>query len=536
MKAIKALIMVFLLAGPGFSIQALADNVEREYEQGKILMKSGDFKKSAELFNHLLTQKKDAIKNHPLHADSWYLFSVSLRKLGRTDLADKALDRAKKLKEATAKEKAHHTEPETHVASGSSEPGTDDSNTNEAKTEEASATVEVAKEPAAATNDANAYNLASLKNEKAQEYHRKGCAFQEAGQWQAAADEFLQAAAAEPGNVELLEKTAIILDQIGGSYYQKGQTVFGELEKVAGGKMTSKLKAAQARANIFSAKPDFAKAETLLKAMLGENAENIEALILSAQLDSENKKFKEAIEKFEKVIKLDKSSMIAYLGLGESYQKMNQFPKAIEVLQQARALWPDNFMPLVSLGNAYLKNGDNGFALVMFNLAYAMNQESFDVNLGLLEIFARKGDYRSATHISRCEKVLRGDPRVEFWKATFMELDERTDEARKIYSVLAMYQDDIAYRARLRLGQLYAGIGHETFPGNLLVVDRPEFLRLYKSMFNQELAFTYLQEFLEKKADSPEAKSAKQWLDENEEAVRSAREFDAFVQSQFSSN
>lgn len=529
MKAIKAIVMAFLLAGPGFSIQVLADNVERDYEQGKNLMKSGDFKKSAELFNHLLTQKKDEIKNHPLHAESWYLFSVSLRKLGRTDLADKALDRAKKLKEAAAKNKTPQAEPAApadSAVSGSSDP----------VPEKASATAEIAKEPVAATNENNAYNLASLKNEKAQENYRKGCALQEAGQWQAAADEFLLAVAAEPGNSELLEKTAMILDQIGGSYYQKAQTVLAELEKVAAGKVTGKLKAAQARANIFSAKPDFAKAEAILKTMLGENAENIEALILSAQLDSENKKYKEAIEKFEKVIKLDKTSMTAYLGLGDSYQKMNQFPKAIEVLQQARSLWPDSFMPLVSLGNAYLKNGDNGFALVMFNLAYAINPESFDVNLGLLEIYARKGDYRSATHISRCEKVLRGDPRVEFWKATFMELDERTDEARKIYSLLAMYQDDISYRARFRLGQLYAGIGHETFPGNLLVIDRPEFIRLYQSMFNQEMAFTYLQEFLEKRAGSPEAKSAKQWLDENEEAVRSAREFDAFVQSQFSSN
>lgn len=531
MKAPIRLISILTVAMAAlFSLPVTAENLSREIEKGRTIMKAGDFKKSAELFNVLLTRKKDEIKDHPKHAEAWYLFSVSLRKIGRIDLADKALQRARSLKQAAPKNQDKNTNTEDPE-------GDDFSDATQQETDKPDVTETASDEPATtASPESDIYNLASLKNEKAGQHHRKGASYKEAGQLQAAADEFILANSAEPGNVELLEKTAELLDQIGGSYYQKAIAIYADLEKARPGQLTVKQKAAYARACIYAGKPDLVRADALLKELLAAEPENVEVIILSAQLDSENKQYKEAVAKFEKAIKLNKDSMEAYLGLGDSYQKMKQFPKAIEVLQQARSMWPESFMPLVSLGKAYLRNGDRGQAMVMFNRAAEINSESFEVNLGLLEIYAQTGDYRANTHISRCEKIFKGDPRVEFWKATFMELDERPEEARKIYSLLAMYEDETGFRAKLRIGQLYAGIGHETFPGKILVMDRPRFNRVYQSMFDQEMAFFYLQAFLEKRADAPEAISVRRWLDENEEAVRSAREFDALIQSQFSSN
>lgn len=536
MKVTKNLIPLFLsFLAILASLPLLAEDLNQEIEKGRTIMKSGDFKKSAELFNILLTKKKEELKNHPRHAEAWYLFSVSLRKLGRINLADKALSRAKILKQSSQKDKAKSTNNESEDHADFSD-ASDSSDTASEKTVENPEKTDTTSDNSSDSVEPNIYDLPSLKNETAKQHHRKGAAHQEAGQLQAAADEFILANAAEPGNIELLEKTAAILDQIGGSYYQKAQQIYLDLEKANPQKLTAKQKAAYARACIFSGKPDHSKAELILKELTAAEPENVEIIILSAQLDSEKKLYKEAVAKFEKAMKLDKNNMDAYLGLGDSYQKMKQFPKAIEVLQQAKSMWPDSFMPLVSLGKAYLKNGDKGFALVMFNRAAELNQDSFDVNLGLLEIYAQNADYRANNHISRCEKIFKGDPRVEFWKAIFMELDERPEEARKIYSLLAMYEDEVAYKARLRIGQMYAGIGHQTFPGNQLVVERPRFIRVYQSMFDQEMAFFYLQSFLDKRADAPEAVSVRRWLDENEEAVRSAREFDALIQSQFSSN
>lgn len=536
MKVRKLLLTALAcVALTGATVPLSAINLDTEIENGRKLMKSGDFKKSAELFNQLLTQNKDEIKAHPKHPEAWFLFSVSLRRLGRIDLADKALERAKTLKKllevakpATDSSKTAAISPEVDQADASGSENISPEpdvplNTVENKPEEA--------KPAVA--DTAADDTTGFKNAKAKEHYLQGNSFYDAGQFQSAADAYLLAIDLEPGSVELLEKTIICLSNVGSGYYQKAMTVFAALEKADPARMTAAHKASYARACIFSGKPDYKKAALILDEVLKGAPENVEAIILSAQLDGENKLFKQAVEKYEKAIKLDKNAMQAYLGLGDAYQKMQQFPKAIEILQKARDLWPENFMPLVGLGKAYLKNNDYGFALVMFNLAYEMNPENFDVNLGLLEIFARKGDYRSNNHIARCEKSFKGDPRVEYWKAIFMELDERIEDAKRIYSFLALYEDDIAYRAKLRLGQLYGGIGHETFPGNLLVADRPNYLRIYSSMNDQELAFTHLSAFLAKKPDAPEAQGARRWLDENEEALRNAREFDAFVQSQF---
>ncbi len=540
MKMRNFLLTAFVCAAlTGSSGPTSADNLETEIDSGKKLMKTGDFKKSAELFNHLLTQNKDEIKNHPKHPEAWYLFSVSLRRLGRIELADKALERAKTLKKLLESIKTPEGD-KTASAASASESISDHS--PEKTPAAASDSVAVASEttetvtaepekPAATENNAN--DLASLKNEKAREHYRKGNAFYDAGQFQSAADAFLLAIDAEPGNVELLEKAIICISNVGSGYYQKAITVFAALEKADPAKLTAAHQASYARACIFANKPDLKKAETILASVLKAAPENVEAMILAGQLDSENKQYKEAIEKFEKAIKLDKNAMQAYLGLGEAWQNMQQFPKAIEVLQKARDLWPENFMPLVGLGKAYLKNNDRGFALVMFNLAYEMNPDNFDVNLGLVEIYACKGDYRASNHIARCENFFKGDPRIEYWKAIFMELDERLESAKGIYNQLAMYEDDMAYRAKLRLGQLYAGMGHETFPGNLLVADRPNYLRTYSSMSDQELAYAHLSAFIAKKPDAPEAQGARRWLDENEETLRHAREFDAFVQSQF---
>lgn len=540
MKVRNLLITAFVCAG--LTTGALAAiNLETEIENGKKLMKSGDFKKSAELFNQVLTQNKDEIKSHPKHPEAWYLFSVSLRKIGRNDLADKALERAKTLKKllesnkgnpAEDSQKTPGNESQTASASAATEETAAADSGNQNATPAAADTVSAAAEPPAASETA-AVEPTSIKNDKARENYTKGNSLFDSGQFQDAADAYLLAVEAEPTNIELLEKAIICLSNVGSGYYQKAITVFAALEKADPARMTPAHKASYARACIFANKPDYKKAETILADILKGTPDNVEAVILSGQLDSENKLYKQAIEKFEKAIKLDKNAMQAYLGLGEAYQKMQQFPKAIEVLQKARDLWPDSFMPLVGLGKAYLKNNNYGLALVMFNLAYEMNPDNFDVNVGLLEIFARKGDYRANNHLARCEKFFKGDPRVEYWKAVFLELDERLEEAKRIYSLLAMYEDDIAYRAKLRLGQLYGGIGHETFPGNLLVADRPNYIRTYSSMNDQELAYAHFSAFVAKRPDAPEAQGARHWLDENEETLRNAREFDAFVQSQF---
>ncbi|MFZ5952915.1 MAG: tetratricopeptide repeat protein, partial [Candidatus Rifleibacteriota bacterium] len=313
----------------------------------------------------------------------------------------------------------------------------------------------------------------------------------------------------------------------------KAQRIYSELEKLNGDKMSATQKAAQARANIFSSKPDLKKATEILDGLLKADDKNVEAIVLSGQADTEEQKYKPAIEKFEKAIKLDKSNMPAYLGLGHCYLKMNQLEKAIATLSTARDIWPDSFKPLVALGNAYLKNDNLGSALQMFNTAFSMKEQDFEVNLGLLEIFVRSNDPRASIHLEICEKIFKGDPRVEFFKANFLELDEKLLAAKKAYTWLAMYDDETGVRARVRLGQLYTGDGHKAFPGSVLVKNRPTYLDNYRSLANYKLAYNYFQEALDKKTDLKEAAEIKTWLNENEERIGESFQFDSLIQSHF---
>ncbi len=498
-----------------------SEDIDAMVNKAKATLKSGDAKKSAEMLNHILTGMKSEIRNHPRHAETWYLFSVSLDKLGRKELAGKALNRAKQLKQMQSEKKveAENAEKQKDAAPDVQAP-------HQNKTSEP--------EKAADETPVNsAYSLASLKNKDAQNHYRKAAAYLEQNHLQAAAEEFIKACEFESNNVELLEKACATLDQAGGQYFLKAQKLNDQLEKINGDKMTAKQKAAMARANIYSSKPDLKKAEAILELLIKQDEKNAEAIVLSAQVDAENMKFKPAIEKFEKAIKLEPNNMPAYLGLGHCYVKMNQFALAIKTLSRARELWPDSFKPLVALGNAYLKNENLGHALQMFNNAFAINEKDFEVNLGLLEIYARSNDPRASLHLEICDKLFKGEPRVEFWKASFLELDGKILQAKKTYTWLAMYDDEISIRARLRLGQIYAGIGHTTFPGNLLVKDRPTFESNYSTLANYKNAFNYYSEALEKKPDLKEAQEIKVWLNENEEKVSASFQFDELIQSHF---
>lgn len=517
----RIFLIIIILAMP---FACVTKDINTLISEAKARLKAGETHKSAEMLNNILTTMKSEIRNHPRHAETWYLFSVSLDKLGKKDLAVKALSRAKKIKQMQAENdlKAKKTENQTQEPE---QPGS----VKIADTEKVAV-------PASKTQDAptgNAYSLSSIKNEVAQNFYRKGAAHLEQGQLQAAADQFLKANEMESGNIELLEKTSEVLDQIGGNYYLKAQKIYSDLARLKGDKTSLKEKIGQARANILSSKPNLKVAEKILSEVLKKNDKNVEAIVLAAQVDSENGKYKLAIKKFEKAIKLDKLSILAYLGLGDCYVKMKDFDKAIKVLNQARGMWPDSFKPLVALGNAYLKNENLGSALQMFNSAFTINQESFEVNLGLLEIFARNNDARAAQHLEICEKIYNGDPRVEYWKAIFLELDEKLLQAKKTYTWLAMYDDEISIKAKIRLGQLYAGEGHKSFPGDLLVKNRPHYAENYRRLENYKLAFRYFQEVMDKNPDTKEVTAIKFWLNENEERIEEATQFESLIQSLF---
>ncbi|MGM0599044.1 MAG: tetratricopeptide repeat protein [Candidatus Rifleibacteriota bacterium] len=510
-----------------FSTKLTADEVDSILKQARTMIKSNQAQAAARLLNKTLVQKKSDINKHARYPEIWYYFAVSLDKIGKKELALKALKRAKKLKQEMAdKTKTDSKEKQTTVQKERPAPKDRNDHPKTAKIEENT-------KPANKPTNGNAYSLKSLKNENARSFYRRGAAYQEQGLLHAAAEQYIKADEMEKDNLELLEILGELLDTLGEGFHTKAQTVYGQIEKLKGDKMTDRQKAAQARANIKSKKPDLKKAEEILQKLLKKDDKNVEAIVLSATIDTKRSNFKSAIKKFNKAIKLKDDNMPAYLGLGRCHIARKSYDEAIQVLIKAKNRWPESFKPLVALGKAYLGNNNQGSALLMFNQAFMMYPESFEVNLAMLEIFARNNDPRAERHLKKCESIYKGDPRVEHWKAVFFELDEKLLEARNIYAWLAMYQDEPAFKSKLRLGQLYAGKGHLTFPGNLLVKNRPRYIDNYRDLENYRLAYTYYQRALDQHPDSKEANEARAWLDANELKVSEAIQFESLVQSYF---
>lgn len=512
MRKMGCTLILFCLVFCCFSSQLAAQKpISQEIELGKSFARAGDYQKAAETFNRILTERRNEIVEHPLHADTWYFFSVTLRRLGRANLADRALQRAKAIR--------------NHAQQASDEPET----TTIEEDLDHQLGVEAAQEPGkqiddtAVQADPSQQSLASIKNTEAAELYRKAATLQRKNQLQGSANHYLEALKLEPENADLLEQAALLFSTVGATYYSDAQAAFDKLQKIDSSRMSVNLLIAQARANIYSAKPDLDKAQQILEKLQKDHSDNLQILVLAGTLDHERSNYPEAIKKFTKVIELDSELMAAYIGLGLSLHKQQNYAQAIDILQSAHNKWPNEIIPLIKIGNIHLEQNDLSQAWRSFTKAHNINPNNFDANLALAEINVHRVQIAAGRYLDKCEEIFKGHPAVDYWRAMFKETWSGPISALSDYTLIAMYQDEYAYKAKLRLGQIFSGRGHETFPGNVLIERRPRFRETYAQLVEPELAYNYFLEYLDKYPDSPQAELPNQWIRANEHAVREAK-------------
>ncbi len=510
---ISALILSIYL--PLFAASSTA--LDKYIDQAKMTLKSGDANKAAQQFNAILTHKKDAISSHPRQAEVWYYFGLALKKLGKTELARKAVDKARSLKNVSNQSQNKPETNDINSVSVEDKKVAENSNPDISSQEKAG----------------NAYSLASLKNPKAIETYRQGSIYEDQGDIKAAVDFYLKAIKSEPDNIELLSKTGLLLNQLGGVYYNNAQTVLDSLEKLKKDPLSTEERLAQARANIYSDKKNLPKADTILKNMVKEDANNVNLILLLGELKSEEKKYSKAIEFFEKAKKVSPDIAAPFIGIGNAYIGLKNYKKATSVLTEASLRWPENPMPLIGLGKAYMAMENFPEAQLVYNKAYQIFPDNFEINLALLSIYARAYSSRAARHLKKCLAIAPNDPRVAYWQAIYMEIDENLVKAMTNYSWLAYLNSEIGIRARVRLGQIFSGMGTTTYPGNILMQHRPSYSSNYKEVIDKRLAYNYFSEALTMDPGLPEAKQIQSWLDSNEEEIRRNIQFEEHVQSLF---
>lgn len=379
----------------------------------------------------------------------------------------------------------------------------------------------------------NAYSLKSLKNDKAIEHYRKGAAYLDEGLKKEASIEFIKALKYEENNVKLLSKTGILLIEIGGSSFNRGQKILKRLYKIKSNKISNQALLALAEANLYSQKPDLKQNLVILTNHLKNAPKDVAAHILLGETEYKRKKYGNSISAFNKALKIDNKNLRGYLGVGNSLIGLSKYDKAVKFFSTAREFWPDSVLPLLALGKVHFILKNYGNALAMFNLAFDKQPDDFDVNLSLTEILLKANDSRASTHLEKCISIDPEHPSVQYWSAISNELDKKLSKAKKAYTQLSFFNDETAWKAKLRLGQLYSGEGHKTFPGSLVFKVWPNIEGKYKRMLNRRLAYYYYIEVIAKDKTIKEANEINHWIEENEDKVKQAIEFDRSIQNQF---
>ncbi|MDP8219422.1 MAG: tetratricopeptide repeat protein, partial [Candidatus Theseobacter exili] len=112
--------------------------------------------------------------------------------------------------------------------------------------------------------------------------------------------------------------------------------------------------------------------------------------------------FDQAIDEYEKTIKLDPRNVKAQYNLGVIYKNRKLYDKAIQQFNEAKRISPKYSKAYYSLGDIYRLKGKYDFAIQEFKKAALFNPKNAGTYLGLGMIYSnQKKDKEKATYYYR---------------------------------------------------------------------------------------------------------------------------------------
>ena len=193
--------------------------------------------------------------------------------------------------------------------------------------------------------------------------------------------------------------------------------------------------------------------EYILKTFSNAEPENIEIYGYLGQLYYSQKKYKQAIGQFEKILDLEpKNSDVLYL-LGSLYLEIDDQQKALELLERSIEIDPDHDGSLNTLGYVYAEtdgNLDDAQKLIERALKISPNNGAYLDSLGW--VFYKKGKYRKAIEtFTKADELLKDpviydhmgdayyklgefDQAIKHWKLSLELLPDQKNVIRKIES------------------------------------------------------------------------------------------------------
>jgi len=186
----------------------------------------------------------------------------------------------------------------------------------------------------------------------------------------------------------------------------------------------------------------------------------------------DHKKFTEAIEKYKKILEIDKDFAQVYVELGGIYSKQKNFEEAIKKyneaieLDEAIKLNPELTTAYIGLGDEYSKQEKFKDAVENYEKALSIDDKSTKTYRKLFLLYLKQGEVDQAIEVyGRAVKVSVKNAYIYTYLDRDLLKENKGDEVEKVYQIaLEAYEEalktgDKSARTFERLASLYIKLG-----------------------------------------------------------------------------
>jgi tetratricopeptide (TPR) repeat protein len=154
---------------------------------------------------------------------------------------------------------------------------------------------------------------------------------------------------------------------------------------------------------------DFNGALTKVDMLLAKKNKDVTLLCLKGEIRNRLNDPADALETFEKAIKINKNSICAVVGKATALQKLNKEDEYTSVLKGARTMKPSSSYDFLARGKAFSGFLEDDKALADFDQALKLDASFAEANFNKAMVFVHKGDLSGA--IDQFTVALKIDPR-----------------------------------------------------------------------------------------------------------------------------
>jgi len=171
----------------------------------------------------------------------------------------------------------------------------------------------------------------------------------------------------------------------------------------------------------------------LLKPILRESPDNLEALLCQAICYQGVEKIGEAKEIYQQIIKYDRLYIPAYIGLAELKETQGDYLEAIRLLQQVKEEIPDPLDVLGDLARIYRDYGMHAQSIESCNEALIIDPDNQAARFYMALALGDSAHFEEAmTELEELDKETPDDPKIIVAKASQLEKLGEYDQAHNL--------------------------------------------------------------------------------------------------------